>query len=100
MNPARLPLLWFLIPLIAGIVVGRIFPTKLSLLFYTISLVFCFGSYFLRKIAWPLLISISLFLGGSGYVADVTQNSAIHSDLPEPSRGPHTSGFCSTLANS
>ncbi|MBN11980.1 MAG: hypothetical protein CMI17_03095 [Opitutaceae bacterium] len=82
MNPARLPLLWFLIPLIAGIVVGRIFPTNLSLLFYTISLAFCFGSYYLRKTTWPLFISISLFLAGSGYVADVTQNNTIHSDLP------------------
>ena len=61
---------------------GRIFPTNLSLLFYTISLAFCFGSYYLRKTTWPLFISISLFLAGSGYVADVTQNNTIHSDLP------------------
>ena len=82
MNPARLPLLWFLIPLIVGIVVGRIFPTNLSLLFYTISLAFCLGSYFLRRTAWPLFISISLFLAGYGYITDVSQSHTIHSDLP------------------
>jgi len=82
MNPARLPLLWFLIPLIAGIVVGRIFPTNLPLLFYTISLAFCFGSYFLRKTAWTLLISISLFLAGYGYLTNVNQRNTIYSDLP------------------
>ncbi len=82
MNPARLPLLWFLIPLIAGIAVGRIFPTNLPLLFYTISLALCFGSYFFRRSGWPLLISISTFLAGYGYLTDVTKKDTIRSDLP------------------
>ncbi len=82
MNPARVPLLWILVPLVLGFVFGRVFPSPLPLAVALSSVAIAVCSFFLDRRYCTSFIALSVFLGGYAYTVALDREGRVPPEYP------------------